>query len=93
MTFEAQVTLGLGRGVLARLEADRNRWTLEPEGSVSQAEVEAVAPALFQQIADRSRLPVRAMGIVYRPCTRADPDGRLWGRCGAGNGARTAVAT
>lgn len=67
MTFEASITLSAGRGVLARLDADRNRWALEPCGSVSQAEVDGVAPRLFQQLSDRAQLPIRAMGTVYRP--------------------------
>lgn len=78
MTFEASITLSAGRGVLARLDADKNRWTLEPCGKVSQAEMDGVAPRLFQQLAERAGLPVRAMGIVYRP-TRL-PGLRDWGQ-------------
>ena len=80
LLFEAAVTLSAGRSVLARLEPSRNRWTLEPSGTVSQAEVDAVAPALFQQLADRSGLPVRAMGLTYKPRYTPRPDATIWGR-------------
>lgn len=77
MIFESQHTLCAGRSITARLIPSENRVEVEPVGAVSPAEVAAALPALVQLLADRSRLPVRHAGIVYRP--RPLPVRSEWG--------------
>ena len=78
MTVETMQTIAPGRSVKATLYPAQNRVEVETMGHVTPEETAAALPALVQLLADKSGLPVRHGGKVYRPTPR--PVGREWGQ-------------
>ncbi len=67
MTFESTFSIIPGVGVSARLDPSANRLTIEPLGNPTAEAIALAAPRVLQLLADKSGLPVRHDGRVYRP--------------------------
>jgi len=67
MTFESTVSIMPGISVSARLDPSANRLTIEPLGRPPAEAIALAVPRVLQLLADKSGLPVRHDGCVYRP--------------------------
>lgn len=67
MNFEASTSLTPGTGITAKLITGENRVSVEIIGHPAPEYVGMAVPRVLQLLADKSRLPIRHEGRVFRP--------------------------